>query len=248
MNYFSALILGLLQGITEFLPVSSSGHLVIAQSIIPGFSQPGILFDVILHFATLLAVVFYFRKKITQYLNLKFIYILILGTLPAVVVGLTFKSEIEILFKSVRMVGFALLATGILNILTDKIHTENTKITPLNSLIIGVFQAIAIIPGISRSGSTIFAGVTQKIKKENAAEFSFILSIPAIMGANLLEITTSFQSGSVVNIWYLMIGFMAAFLSGIWAIRLVFKIIQKSRFEYFAYYCFILGILVLLVF
>jgi len=188
MNFLFAAFLGIIQGLTEFLPVSSSGHLVIAQKLIPSFTQPGILFDVILHFGTLFSVLFFFRKKLLSYLNIKYLTILALGTLPAVVVRLLFKSQIETLFHSVRVVGFALLLTGTMNLLTDKIKSKDQRLTTKNSFLVGLAQAVAIIPGISRSGSTIFAGVAKGIDKKKAAEFSFILSIPAILGANILEI------------------------------------------------------------
>jgi undecaprenyl-diphosphatase len=245
MNLLNAIFLGFIQGMAEFLPISSSGHLVIIQSLLPNFTQPGVLFDVILHFGTLMAILYFFRKKLLSYININYLTLLIIGTIPAVLLGLLFKDSIEALFKSTKLVGVALLATGALNLFVDRLKTKTDKITNKNSLIIGIFQAVAIIPGISRSGSTIFASVAQKINKANAAEFSFILSIPAVLGANFLEIA-SHPSGLETNPIQYLLGFLSAFFFGVLAIRLVFKVITTKHFEYFAYYCFVVGVLTLL--
>ena len=158
MNIIWSVVLGIIQGLTEFLPVSSSGHLVIAQHFIPGFSQPGVMYDVILHLATLLAILYFFRKKIFK-LGLKYYQLLLVGTIPAAVLGFLFQSQLEKMFGNFKMVGVELVITGILNLLVDKVETRKTNISNTNSLLIGISQAVAIIPGISRSGATIFTGV-----------------------------------------------------------------------------------------
>jgi undecaprenyl-diphosphatase len=246
MNVITSILLGVIQGLTEFLPVSSSGHLVIIQSFIPGFSQPGVLFDVILHFGTLFSILFFFRGKLLSYINIKFIVLLVLGTIPAVVVGFLFKDKIESLFRSVKLVGFALLVTAFANFYIDKLKTTTKKITAGNAFVTGLFQALAIVPGVSRSGLTIFASVFQKINKKKSAEFSFILSLPAVLGANMLEIMSnpSSLSGNAVSF---LAGFIASFMAGVVAIRIVFEVIQNRRFEYFAYYCFIIGVLAIVL-
>ena len=246
MNFLFAAFLGIIQGLTEFLPVSSSGHLVIAQKLIPSFTQPGILFDVILHFGTLFSVLFFFRKKLLSYLNIKYLTLLALGTLPAVVVGLLFKSQIETLFNSVRVVGYALLLTGTMNLLTDKIKSKDQRLTTKNSFLVGLAQAVAIIPGISRSGSTIFAGVVQGIDKKKAAEFSFILSIPAILGANILEIFSHGLGGNFEPLAYFS-GFVVSALVGYFSIKVVFSAISSKKFKYFGIYCILLGTIILLL-
>src|SRR3989344_3574442 len=144
MDIFSAALMGLVQGFLEFLPVSSSGHLVLAQKIIPGFDQPGIAFEVILHAGTLLAILFYFRSSIFS-LSRRFVSLLILGTIPAVIIGFLFQDMLEGFFDSVAIVGFALLITGIINIITDKNTGKNKNISTSHSLLIGLAQAIAII-------------------------------------------------------------------------------------------------------
>ena len=168
MNLFSSVFLGILQGLTEFLPVSSSGHLVLVQHLIPGFSQPGVLFDVVLHLGTFFSIVIYFRKAILK-ISRRYFFLIAVGTVPAVFFGLLFQSAIEDLFRSVQVVGFALLITAMMNYLTDR-ETKRGKKIPLKTAgIVGLAQAFALIPGISRSGSTIFVGTRLGITKKKAA-------------------------------------------------------------------------------
>jgi len=244
MNYIWALILGVLQGFTEFLPVSSSGHLVLAQSLIPNFSQPGILFDVFLHFGTLFAVLFFFRKKIFK-LSWKYVLYIVIATIPAVLVGFFLKDSIEILFSNVEIVGIALIITGLLNFLTHKHKEEIKELDSKKSVFVGFMQAFAIIPGISRSGSTIFSGIKSGLSSKDAAEFSFLISVPAIIGANVLEIYSSW--GESINYVPYLIGFISAFISGIFAIKLVLKFLEERKFKIFAFYCLILGLITLLI-
>lgn len=243
MNLISSIFLGILQGLTEFLPVSSSGHLVIAQNLIPGFTQEGVLFDVILHAGTVLAVLYYFRKTLLK-LTSKYLLLLLIGTIPAGLIGVFFGSSIEKLFNGVYLVGFALLFTAVLNFLTDRAKTESKEISIKKSILIGMAQALAIIPGISRSGSTIFAGTSLGIKRKEAAQFSFLLSVPAIVGANAVQFYKYGLSGTVGIILYIA-GFIAAFISGVIAINFVLKFLLGGKFKLFAYYCVVLGILVL---
>jgi len=245
MNIITSIFLGFLQGLTEFLPVSSSGHLVLVQSLLPGFTQVGVLFDVFLHFGTLFAVLVFFRKEILK-LPPKYYLYLALGTIPAAFIGYFFKSQLESLFTSTKLVGFALLATGLVNLLTDKIESTGKKLSFKNSFITGVAQAIAIIPGISRSGTTIFASVAQGVDKKSAAKFSFLLSIPAVLGANILEFATHGVS-EIGNYTFYLTGFVFSFISGLLAIYLVFKFLTQRKFKIFAYYCFIVGILAILL-
>lgn len=244
MNLLSSIFLGVLQGLTEFLPVSSSGHLVIAQELIPNFTQEGVLFDVFLHAGTVLAVLYYFRKSILK-LTPKYLLLLLIGTIPAGIVGLFFSTPIEILFGKVSVVGFALLFTAILNFLTDKLNVKKQKISIKSSLLIGLAQAVAIIPGISRSGSTIFTGTNLGLKREKAAEFSFLLSVPAIIGANILQFFKYGPDG-IGNMGVYLVGFLAAFISGLMAINLVLKLLLSNRFRIFSVYCLVLGASVLL--
>lgn len=245
MNPTSAAILGLVQGLTEFIPVSSSGHLVIAQNLIPGFSQPGILFDVVLHFGTLFAVLYYFWQRLLN-LDKKYLIILAIGTVPAALVGYLFQSQLEKMFGDLSWVGVELIITGILNLLIDKLPSKSGVISIKNSFLIGISQAIAIIPGISRSGATIFTGVSLGISKKEAAEFSFLLSIPAIAGANLLQFMTHGADNSIGVASYI-VGFAVSFLVGFASIKLVFKFLQEGKFKIFGIYSILLGALVLVI-
>ena len=244
MNLVISAGLGILQGLTEFLPVSSSGHLTLVQSLIPGFSQPGVLFDVMLHFGTIIAVLVFFRKTILK-IRFKYLLFLVLASIPAAFFGFLFKHQFEAMFTNVKLVGIALLFTGVINLLTNAVKQKNTKLDSQKSLLIGLMQAVAIIPGVSRSGATIFAGVKLGLSAEEAATFSFLLSVPAVMGANLLEILSGYSG--VANWGSYAVGIIFSFLTGILAIGLVIKFLKKGWFKYFAVYCFIVGILAVIL-
>lgn len=243
MNVFQAGLLGLVQGLTEFLPVSSSGHLVLVQSLIPNFSQEGILFDTILHFGTILAIfVFYFDK--IKKLTFEQIKTLIIATIPAVIVGFLLKDHIDMIFQNTVLVGVALIVTGLLNIRTDMNRESADKVSTKNGFIIGLFQAFAILPGISRSGSTIFGGTLMGINKEKAAEYSFLLSIPAVLGANLMEIVKA-GGGFVIQQQYI-VGFICSFTAGLLCIKLLLKVLSANKLKYFGYYCILIGVVSLI--
>jgi undecaprenyl-diphosphatase len=242
MNYLTSGLLGILQGLTEFLPVSSSGHLILVQSLLPSFSQPGVLFDVTLHFGTMFAVLIFFGKKLIPLIK-KYFIPLVIGTIPAVLIGFFFKDQLEGLFSSVKVVGVGLIISGILNYLTHMAKEKGILINLKNSFLIGLAQAVAIVPGISRSGATIFAGTNLGIKAKEVAEFSFLLSIPAILGANLLEIIGNYNQP--VNIGVYSVGFIFAFMAGIASIFLVLKLLKEKNFKYFAFYCFFVGLVTL---
>ena len=245
MNFLSSALLGLIQGLTEFLPVSSSGHLVLAQSLIPGFSQPGVLFDITLHMGTLLAVVFYFKKKLFS-LSKNYIFFLIVGTVPAVLVGLIFGDYLESLFSSASATAFQLMVTGVLNILVDFIPKGEGVVTLKNSLFMGIAQAVSIIPGISRSGATIFTGVAAKLDRTKVAEFSFLLSIPAILGAMVYQLA-KYGVGSVENPTYYLVGFLISLVVGFLSINIVFKFLLGRLFKVFGIYAIALGLAFLLL-
>jgi undecaprenyl-diphosphatase len=248
MSVLGALLLGILQGLTEFMPVSSSGHLVIAQNIIPNFKQPGVLFDVVLHLATTFAVIIFFRQKIKSIFlsDKKYLWLLMVGTIPAALFGILFSDFFERMFLDIRGTAWQLLLTGILCFMIDKFKDKAKLINSKNSLFIGIAQAISIIPGISRSASTIFAGSLLGINKKNVAQYSFLLSIPAILGANLLQFIKYKDSLELQTFEYL-VGFLAALLFGYLSIKVVLATLHKKQFKYFGIYCIILGILVLVI-
>ncbi len=245
MNIFWAVFLGVLQGLTEFLPISSSGHLVLVQSFIPGFSQPGVLFDVTLHLGTLFSILYYYKERILK-LKLKYVYLIIAGTIPVIVIGFFFQDYIEMFFGSVKLVGIALIITGIINLLTDRAISRGVKVGYKESILVGFAQAFALIPGISRSGSTISVSTNLGIDRKKAAEFSFLLSVPAIIGASVLQIV-NYGADGLDDVTYYFAGFIAAFVTGVFAISLVLRSLKARNFKYFAIYCFIVGGIALLI-
>lgn len=245
MSIFSSIFLGAVQGLSEFLPISSSAHLAIIQSLIPGFSQPGVLYDVILHFGTSLAVIIYFWKDLISFIKKNFL-ALVIGTIPAAVFGFLFQGFFESLFSSVKLISLMLLLTGVMDIFTDSYKGIQEEVKSGNSLIIGMFQALAIIPGISRSGSTIFAASWLGIKKELGAKFSFFLALPAVLGANFLEILKYKGKINSSEFAPYLLGFFAALLFGYISIRVVFRFLAQRKFRYFGYYCLALGAITLL--
>jgi len=246
MTLIQALILGLLQGLTEFLPVSSSGHLVIAQHFF-GFLTPPVFFDILLHLATALAIIIVLWRPLLS-LDKKTFGFILLASLPAGIIGILLNSSITALFSSVKLVAVALLITGLLLFLTRYFFSQakNTRLTWKNTLFIGLFQAIAIIPGISRSGSTISAGIFAKLRPELIFNFSFLLALPAIFGAAFLQLKDSNFSSSLLGL-PLAIGFFAAFFSGLFALKILKKFVSRGQFSFFAYYCLVLGFLLLVL-
>lgn len=250
MDLFTAALLGIVQGFTEFLPISSSAHLIIVQELLPNFSQPGILFDVFLHGGTLLAVVIYYREKLWELATLKdvrFLILLAIGTLPAGLAGYFLNDLFENMFSSLFWVGVTLMLSGVMNWLVDVRHRAFGIQRPglLQALVIGVFQAIAIVPGISRSSATIFSGVVLGVDKKQAADFSFLLSIPAITGAVVLQLTR--HGASVVDPLPYLVGFLFSAIVGYFSIGWLFSLLVQNKYKVFAFYCVVLGLTVTLL-
>jgi undecaprenyl-diphosphatase len=233
-----SIILGIVQGLTEFLPISSSGHLVLLKTLI-GFDMPGVILEVSLHFGTLLSIIVYFRKRILSYLSKEKLPLIIFGTIPIVIIGIIFKRSIELMFSNPLLVFLMLFITGIILLLTLK-RQKKGLLNLKNAFIIGVSQSFALIPGISRSGFTISTALLLGISKEESFEFSFILAIPALLGAFLLELTEIelFQ----VNYFKLLNGTIAAFLSGLLALWVFYKILRKKSLHYFTYYLWFVSV------
>ncbi len=245
MNMLSAIILGLVQGLTEFLPVSSSGHLVIVQSLSPGFSQPGVLFDVIVHLGTMLAILVFFRFRILS-LKPAFLGLIVIASIPVGLVGFIFSDFVESFFNSTTIVGIALLVTAYMNWQTDKSWGRRKDVGKVDAFFVGLAQAFAIIPGISRSGSTIFAATALGVDKREAAEFSFLLSIPAIAGASIYQFMKYGGKGGL-SLGVYFAGFVAAFVFGLIAIGLAIRFLTEKRFKFFTFYCFAVGLAALLL-
>lgn len=254
MEIIKIIALGIIQGLTEFLPISSSGHLVIAQKLFNIYENQ-LLLTVLLHFGTLIPVIIIFRKDILELITFKkrkrhFLFLIIVASIPTALMGIFFEDFFEKLFASTISTAIMLIITGFILLLGDKIAKYDKEITDfkwLNAVLVGIAQGIAIIPGISRSGSTITASLIQGLKKEEAARFSFILSIPVIGGAGLLKINDAINVGvSNFNITAVILGFISAVISGYIAIKYFLYILKKQKLIYFSYYLWIIGIIILL--
>jgi len=266
MTFFEAIILGAVQGLTEFLPISSSGHLVLFQNLL-GLESSSIAFEVFVHLGTLLSIVAIYYNDLGKIIGSFFSGLasgrvraryaddhyfrlgifLIIGTIPAVFAGLFCKDFIESIFHNIHLVGITLIITGIILALTHLKKIGRRSLGPANSLVIGLAQMLAILPGISRSGTTISTGLFLGIPRDEAARFSFLLAVPAILGAAILESADLFSGGLQFSWHLLAIGLIVSFIVGFLAIRFLLKVLRSGKFALFAPYCFIAGLIILLV-
>ncbi len=256
MEVIDAILLGIIQGLTEFLPVSSSGHLELGKAILGDNSVPkeSLLFTVVLHFATALSTIVVFRKDIYDIIkgifafkwneDTKFVAKIALSMIPAAIIGFTFESELSALFDgNIKLVGFMLIITALLLYLADKAKNTSKKVSFSNALVIGFSQAIAMLPGISRSGATISTSVLLGNDKTKAARFSFLMVVPLIFGKIAKDILSGDLTYDSQNFTALSIGFIAAFISGLFACTWMIALVKKSKLKYFAYYCVIVGLI-----
>ncbi len=246
MSVFHSIVLGIVQGITEFFPISSSAHLALLERIFGVESKLQV--TTVLHFGSLLALLVTMRSEIKEIITkkLRFVWLLIIATIPAGIVGITLKSKIELSFENPTLIGVSLVLTGMILWFTRnrKQDVNQTKqITLFYALLIGIAQAMAIIPGISRSGITIAVAIYLGINRLEAAKFSFLLAIIAILGANILEIKTIQESS--LNYFPLLVGLLFSFITSYFAIRTLLKIVSTKKFSLFALYCWLLGFIVL---
>ncbi|MBC8530264.1 undecaprenyl-diphosphate phosphatase [Gehongia tenuis] len=250
MDIWQAIILGVAQGLAEFLPISSSGHLVLLQQIF-GIQESGLFFGVMLHVGTLIAVFVVFWKDIVAILKKpiqKLTGLLIVATVPAIIVGLFFKDTVEMLFAG-KFLGWGFLVTAVVLFLSDRIPEGKKNLEQMNgknALIVGICQAIAIVPGISRSGSTIVGSLTQKLDRRSAARFSFLMSIPAILGSAVMEVKDVIVEGTGgIPLLPVLVGMAVSAVFGYIAIRAMLKIITNKKMKYFAIYVAVVGVFVL---
>jgi len=259
MSLSHAIFLGIVQGLTEFLPISSSGHLVFFQFLF-GMKEPRLFFDVMLHFGTLLAVVIYFRRDIGGIIRgigstvtgkrkneegTRLFFLILVASIPTGLMGILFKDWFESLFSKPNIVGGMLLITGSILWLTRWVKREGgslEKMRWIDAILIGVVQGVAIIPGISRSGATISMGLFCGLNRELAGRFSFLLSIPAILGAMLLEL---WKVDSMPELQAVSIGTAMAFLAGFLSLAFLMKVIQMGKIYNFSYYCWGIGVVMI---
>ncbi len=272
MNYIQALILGLVQGLAEFLPVSSSGHLAILQNWFSLSADDALLLSVLLHVGTLISVCFCFGKDIWALiielgrtiadlfmgkgLQLKekplrkFGVMIIVATIPTAIIGFIFEDLVTRLFSSLIFVAIGLILTGIILYVSDRSKDNCRSIEKMNfrnAIFIGIVQGIAVWPGLSRSGSTLFASIICKLEREFAVKFVFILSIPSILGSVILEVPDAIRSGvDVSQLGPVIVGMIVAAISGIFAIKSMVKIVSNKKLSYFSYYVWALAIVVII--
>lgn len=254
MGWIEALILGIVQGLTEYLPVSSSGHIEIVGALLGRSALPeeNLLFTVLVHVATALSTIVVFRKRIAEIFKglfskdakqWQFAWMVVISMIPAALVGVLLEDQIDQLFAgNLLLVGICLCVTAVLLFLADKFNGTLSQIKLPQALAMGIAQAIAILPGISRSGATIATGILVKTEKSKAAEFSFLMVIPLILGKMAKDILGGEFTQMDINYSPLLIGFLAAFVSGILACTFMLRLVKKSQLSYFAYYCFVVGL------
>jgi len=260
----AVILLAIVQGLTEFLPISSSGHLVLAQYVL-GVESPGVALEVALHIGTLISVVIVFwadilgllragisilfdpfnRRSAAHAAYRRLIFLLVVGSVPTGVLGLLFADTFELLFANPRFIGYALLVTGcLLFMATVKQGSRGMRdMGPSDVLWVGLAQGLAITPGISRSGSTIAAGLMRGLDRDTATRLSFLLSLPAVLGAAILKTPELFRESSAHPIAYVLIGIVVSALVGIVAIKYLVAILRRGKLQYFAYYVWAVGLL-----
>ncbi|MCX2745246.1 undecaprenyl-diphosphate phosphatase [Mangrovivirga sp. M17] len=261
MTIIEALILGIIQGLTEFLPVSSSGHIELGKVLLGVKAKDNLLFSILVHGATALSTIVVFKDDIFQIIKngfrlplnnySRFIIYILISIIPVMIVGLYFEKEIEAFFTgNSLLVGGMLLLTGLLLLFASFTGNPEGDLSPFKAFIIGIAQAIAILPGISRSGATIGTALLLKVNREQAARFSFLMVLIPILGAAFLKSLDLFSEETIniaeVNVTAMIVGSLAAFISGLIACRWMIKIVKKGKLIFFAVYCFIVGSLAII--
>lgn len=264
MEWFEAVILGLVQGLTEFLPVSSSGHLVIGREILGVEESGDLVFEVAVHAATVLSTIVVFRHQIWNLLKglfrfryndeTDYILKICVSMIPVFIIGVFFKSFVEGLFASLFVVGVALLMTALLLFLSDRASNPRREqgvrnnyrngISYWQALAVGIGQAFAVVPGLSRSGTTISVGLICGVRRDVMAQFSFLMVLVPILGEAFLQIIGGELSGSTIGALPILLGFLSAFLSGLFACKVMIAIVKKARLTWFALYCAVVSLLI----
>ncbi len=260
MSIFESIFLGAIQGVTEFFPISSSGHLVLFQNFLGLQPIEQAFFNILVHAGTLLAILIYFREKLIDLIkgifqkepqSIKLFLNLIISTLPIVFVGLLFEDKVSQIFSTPNTVALSMLATALFFIVGEQVSKNKTNqaLTHLKALIIGIVQSIAVIPGVSRSGSTLIAGLLTGLDREKSAEYSFLIAIPAISGAvvlSVLKVLTE-PSSQTLQTLPLLAGFLTAFLTGFLSIKFLMQLYKKHSLNGFAAYLIIVSVVLLAI-
>lgn len=265
MEWFEAVILGLVQGLTEFLPVSSSGHLVIGRDLLGVEASDDLVFEVTVHAATVLSTIVVFRRQLWDLIKgffrfrnndeTDYVLKIFLSMVPVFIVGVFFKDAVTGLFGSVRSVAWALLATAVLLCFSDffkgfrKVREKEYRngISWWQAFVVGLSQAVAVIPGLSRSGTTIATGLISGVKRNVMAQFSFLMVLIPILGETFLQLVGGEMSGSSIGWLPLLLGFVSAFVSGLFACKVMIALVKKARLSWFALYCFIVATVILVL-
>lgn len=265
MDWWEALILGIIQGLTEFLPVSSSGHLEIGQALLGTASEENLAFAVVVHTATVFSTLVILWKEVAQLFKGTFTvkqwnneknYVakIAVSMIPVFIVGMFFKDQVEAFFgNGLTLVGICLLITALLlwlsEFLTKRMHTQGHQVTYRDAFIIGCAQMIAVLPGLSRSGTTIATGLLCGVKKEEVAKFSFLMVLVPILGEAFLNVLDLLQGEATMNIGLvpIVVGFIGAFVTGCLACRFMIDIVRRQKLIYFAIYCAIVGIVAICI-
>jgi len=253
MSVFESIVLGLVQGLTEFIPVSSSGHLILAREVFGLSSTTALSFDAILQLATVAAVIIYFLRDLPALFSDKqLLYALFFGTLPALVLGFFLEGSMETVFRSSVLVSWTLLIGAVIMFMAEKFgrHKLEHKAVPdwMEALFIGFFQSLALVPGISRSGATISGGLFLGLSRASAARFSFLLSVPIITGSGLKKLLDLYQNGALMELGApIFAGSLAAFVSGLVAVNFLLKYLKEHSLTPFIVYRIILALLIFLL-
>ena len=254
---FKYILLGLIQGLAEFFPISSSGHIILFSSILDVAEEHPLLLSITVHFATTLSTIIIYRQRLKMIFSeiiknhnkneIDFFLKIIFSALPIIIIGLLFRTKIELIFEElIYLVSVMLMLTGFILITTRYIPKGQQKITFYHAFLIGIAQAFAIIPGISRSGATISMALMCKINRKDAAEFSFLMVLTPIIGITFIELTTLWLSDYIledIHIKGLFLAFFTSLLSGLFACKYMIKLIQNNSLKYFGYYCILIGLL-----
>lgn len=264
MELLQAILLGILQGITEFLPVSSSGHLALARALLGRDLEPGITFEIVVHFGSFCSIAVYYREKIFEIIrdlissfspsglksgqfktdtNTHFSIIILISMIPAMIVGFTMKDAIEALFVNPFFVSCMLIITGTMLFTTKFVKNPDKEVDVKRGIFMGIAQALAILPGISRSGSTISVGLFSGVDRVKVANFSFLMVLPVLAGAMILEVGEINESGIELEVVFSLIaGFFASFITGYYALKYLVILLKRDKFHYFSYYCWTVGV------